>query len=160
MPSSRTTTWRFHMNLQTYLDEHGVNYRLSRHQAAYTSQDLAASEHVSGKKVIKPVVVRADGEWIMCALPASYRIDLQELKSQLRAEDVMLADEQTLQRLFPECELGAEPPIGTIFGMPTLMDESLTADDTVMFQAGTHTDAVTMSLAEYRRLANAEIAHF
>ena len=148
------------MNLQTYLDEHGVNYRLSRHQAAYTSQDLAASEHVSGKKVIKPVVVRADGEWIMCALPASYRIDLQELKSQLRAEDVMLADEQTLQRLFPECELGAEPPIGTIFGMPTLMDESLTADDTVMFQAGTHTDAVTMSLAEYRRLANAEIAHF
>jgi len=148
------------MNLQTYLDEHGVNYRLSRHQAAYTSQDLAASEHISGKKVIKPVVIRADGEWIMCALPASYRIDLDELKSQLRVKNVALADEPTLQRLFPECELGAEPPIGTLFGMPTLMDESLTADETVTFQAGTHTDAVTMSLAEYRRLANAEIAHF
>jgi Ala-tRNA(Pro) deacylase len=148
------------MNLQSYLDEHGVSYRLSRHQAAYTSQDLAASEHISGRKVIKPVVVRADGEWVMCALPASYRVDLQELREQLRASDVMLADEQTLSRLFPDCELGAEPPIGKLFGMPTLMDESLTADDTVMFQAGTHTDAVTMSLAEYRRVANAEIAHF
>ena len=148
------------MNLQSYLDEHGVNYRISRHQPAYTSQDLAASEHVSGRKVIKPVVVRADGEWIMCALPANYRVDLLELKDQLRADAVSLADEASLERLFPGCELGAEPPIGKLFGMPTLMDESLTADDVVMFQAGTHTDAVTMTLAEYRRLADAEIAHF
>jgi Ala-tRNA(Pro) deacylase len=73
---------------------------------------------------------------------------------------VTLADEQTLERLFPGCELGAEPPIGKLFGMPTLMDESLTADDTVTFQAGTHTDSVTMPLAEYRRIADAEIAHF
>lgn len=96
----------------------------------------------------------------MCALPASHRIDMMELKEQLRAQDLMLADEHALERLFPDCELGAEPPIGRLFGMPTLMDESLTADDMVMFQAGTHTDAVTMSLAEYRRVAAAEIAHF
>src|SRR4051812_12429809 len=112
------------MNLQNYLDEQGVNYRLSHHDPIYTSQDLAATEHIPGRKVIKPVVVKADGQWVMCALPASYRVDIGELRQQLRAEDVKLADEQTLERLFPECELGAEPPIGKLFGMPTLMDES------------------------------------
>jgi Ala-tRNA(Pro) deacylase len=148
------------MNLQSYLDDHGVQYRMSRHDPAYTSQDLAATEHVPGKKVIKPVVVRADGQWVMCALPASHRVDLHELREQLRAQDIMLADEQSLGRLFPECELGAEPPIGKLFGMPTLMDESLIGDDTVTFQAGTHTDAVTMPLIDYRRISDAEIAHF
>jgi Ala-tRNA(Pro) deacylase len=148
------------MNLQSYLDEQGVHYRLSHHPPAFTSQDLAAAEHISGKKVIKPVVVRADGQWFMCALPASYRVDLHELREQLRADDVTLADEHTLSRLFPDCELGAEPPIGKLFGMPTLMDESLVQDDTVTFQAGTHTDSVTMPLAEYRRISGAEIAHF
>jgi len=144
------------MNLQSYLDDQGVHYRMSHHTPAFTSQDLAAAEHVPGRKVIKPVVVRADGQWVMCALPASHRVDLHELREQLRASDVMLADEQSLERLFPDCELGAEPPIG----MPTLMDESLIADDTVTFQAGTHTASVTMPLAEYRRISNAEIAHF
>lgn len=148
------------MRLQNFLDQEGVHYRLSHHEPAYRSQDLAAAEHVPGRKVIKPVVIRADGQWMMCALPASYRVDLQELRNQLNADQVQLADEDALKRLFPECELGAEPPIGRLFGMPTLMDESLTADDTVTFQAGTHTDAVTMSLVEYRRIADAEIAHF
>jgi Ala-tRNA(Pro) deacylase len=148
------------MNLQNYLDEHGVNYRLSHHDPIYTSQDLAAIEHISGRKVIKPVVVRADGQWVMCALPASYRVDLGELKNQLRAEELSLADEQQLKTLFPGCELGAEPPIGKLFGMTTLMDESLVADDTVTFQACTHSDAVTMPLIDYRRIASPEIAHF
>jgi Ala-tRNA(Pro) deacylase len=148
------------MNLQSFLDDQGVHYRMSQHSPAFTSQDLAAAEHVPGRNVIKPVVVRADGQWVMCALPASHRVDLRELREQLRANDVILADEQSLERLFPECELGAEPPIGTLFGMPTLMDESLVADDMVTFQAGTHTDAVTMPLTEYRRISNAEIAHF
>jgi Ala-tRNA(Pro) deacylase len=148
------------MNLQSYLDEQGVHYRMSQHSPAFTSQDLAAAEHIPGRKIIKPVVVRADGQWVMCALPASYRVDLRELREQLRANDVILATEQSLERLFPDCELGAEPPIGRLFGMPTLMDESLMADDMVTFQTGKHTESVTMTLAEYRRVADAEIAHF
>ena len=148
------------MNLPSYLDEQGVRYRLSQHPATYTSQDLAAVEHVSGKKVIKPVVVRADGEFVMCALPASYRVDLNELRQQLEASKVELADEQSLEELFPECELGAAPPMGRLFGMTTLMDESLMNSDMVTFQAGTHCEAVTMSLAEYRRIAQPEVAHF
>ena len=148
------------MNLLSFLDEQGVRYRLSHHPTAYTSQELAQLEHVSGRNVIKPVVVKADGQFVLCALPASYKVDISELRSQLRADDVKLADEQSLEQIFQGCEVGAEPPIGRLWGLPTLMDESLTADDMVTFQAGTHCDSVTMSLAEYRRIAQPEIAHF
>ena len=148
------------MKLQSILDDMGVNYRVSHHPTVYTAQMLAEAEHVPGRKVIKPVVVQADGEFVMCALPASYRVDLGELKDQLQASEVKLADENKLAELFPDCEVGAAPPIGRLYGLTTLMDESLTADDRVTFQAGTHEDAVTMSLAEYRRVAQPEIAHF
>jgi Ala-tRNA(Pro) deacylase len=148
------------MNLQSFLDDMGASYRVSHHPTAYTAQMLAEVEHVPGRKVIKPVVVQADGEFVMCALPASYRVDLDELKYQLQADDVKLVEEPRLAELFPGCELGAAPPIGRMYGMTTLMDESLVADDRVTFQAGTHEDAVTMSLAEYRRVAQPEMAHF
>ena len=148
------------MNLPSFLDEHGVNYRLSHHPETYRSQDLAQIEHMSGRNVVKPVLVKADGQFVLCALPASYKVDLMELRDQLRAKEVYLADESQLRQCFPDCELGAEPPIGKIWGLPTLMDESLTADDMVMFQAGTHDQAVTMTLAEYRRVAQPEMAHF
>lgn len=148
------------MNLQSYLDEMGIRYQLSQHPLAYTAQDLAAKEHVSGTKIIKPVVVQADGQFVMCALPASYRVDLDALRDQLQADEVRLADEPSLQSLFSDCELGAEPPVGRMYGLPTLMDESLFADELVTFQAGTHTEAVTMTLADYRRLSQAEVAHF
>ena len=148
------------MNLPSYLDDQGVNYRLSNHPETYRSQDLAQIEHVSGRNVVKPVLVKADGQFVLCALPASYKVDLMELRNQLRCKEVSLADESQLRQCFPDCELGAEPPIGKIWGLPTLMDESLTADDMVTFQAGTHDQAVTMTLAEYRRIAQPEMAHF
>jgi len=147
-------------SLISYLDEQGVHYRLSHHPTAYTSQELAQVEHVSGKKVIKPVVVRADSGFVLCALPASHFIDLKELKDQLGVRDISLADEPILNELFPDCELGAEPPIGRLWGLPTVMDESVLRDDMVTFQAGRHDQAVTMPLAEYRRIAQPEIAHF
>lgn len=148
------------MNIQSYLDELGINYRLSHHPTAYTAQELASVEHVPGRQVVKAVVVKADGRFVMCALPASYRIDLAELKQQLLAQDVHLADEGTLAELFPDCEPGAEPPIGRLYNMPTLMDESLVADQRVTFQAGTHSDAITMSLTDYRRVAQPEMGYF
>ena len=148
------------MNVQSYLDEMGVAYRISHHAHAYTAQDLASVEHVPGRQVIKPVIVTADGQFVMCALPASHRIDLEALKVQLDARDVHLADERKLADLFPDCELGAEPPIGRLYNMPTLMDESVVADAHVMFQAGTHENAITMTLAEYRRIAQPEMAYF
>jgi Ala-tRNA(Pro) deacylase len=148
------------MTVQSYLDEMGINYRTSRHTTAFTAQDLACAEHVPGRQVIKPVVVKADNRFVMCALPASHRVDLSALRVQLEAEDVHLVSERKLSELFPECELGAEAPIGRLYNMETIMDESLVADARVTFQAGTHSDAVTMSLMEYRRAAQPEMGYF
>jgi len=148
------------MTVQSFLDEMGVRYRTSQHPTAYTAQDLASAEHVPGRQVIKPVVVKADGRFVMCVLPASYRVDLSALRAQLEADEVQLVDEGKLSELFPDCELGAEPPIGRLYDMPTIMDESLVSDARVTFQAGTHRDAVTMTLADYRRAAQAEMGYF
>ncbi len=148
------------MNLQSYLDEMGIHYRVSHHDTAYTASALAEKEHVPGRRVIKPVVVKADGQFVMCALPASHRIDLEELRRQLEVSAVELIEEHKLRELFPDCELGAAPPIGRLYGMTTVMDESVIKDDRVTFQAGTHNEAVTMSLADYRRVAMPEVAYF
>jgi Ala-tRNA(Pro) deacylase len=146
--------------LHSFLDDLNATYRVSHHDSAYTAQDLAMNEHVPGRQVIKPVLVEADGQFMLLALPACYRVDVNELRAQIPAREVRLADERTLAAIFDDCELGAEPPVGRLYGLVTLMDESLTADDHVTFQAGTHSDSVTMTLAEYRRIAQPEIAHF
>jgi len=146
------------MQLQSYLDRMGVWYHLSHHPAAYRASDLAQAEHVPGDQVIKPVVVNADGRLVMCALPASYKLDLDRLRDRLHAEKVGLADESLLGQVFGDCELAAEPPIGFLYGMPTIMDESLKDDAQVTFQAGTHESAVTMKMSDFCRVAQPEIA--
>lgn len=149
------------MTLHNYLDENAVPYRTSRHDHVFSAQELAAAEHVSGKQVIKPVLIRADGQLVLCVLPACYRIDLDELKRQLPAWHVELVDEPALASACGQWEPGALPPIGRLYGIPTLMDESLLGPGhLVTFAAGTHQDAVTMTLAAYRRIAQPELAHF
>jgi Ala-tRNA(Pro) deacylase len=148
------------MKLQPYLDRMGIHYQMLRHETVYSAQGLAQAEHVSGHQVIKPVLVRADGQFVLCAVPASSRIDMGELRRQLGAEEMTLADEQAMARVFEDCELGAEPPIGAIFGLPTVMDDSLSDQAQVTFQSGSHREAITIALADYRRIAQPGIAHF
>jgi Ala-tRNA(Pro) deacylase len=148
------------MNLHSFLDRLGVRYSVSHHPAVYTAQALAEAEHIPGKQVVKPVVVQADGRWVLCALPASYRIDLLRIRELLHADSVSLAQENKLRELFPDCELGAEPPIGRLYGMQTYVDAAVIDDERVTFQAGTHEDSVTMPLADYRRIVEAQIAKF
>jgi Ala-tRNA(Pro) deacylase len=148
------------MNLLSILDREGVNYRVLHHRRTYTAQDLASAEHVSGWNVIKPVLIKADGEFVLCALPASQRVDLQKLADALQARACELADERTLGEVCNDCELGAEPPIGSLFGVPTVMEDDLERSNTVVFQAGTHEDAIEMPLHDFKRLANPRVADF
>src|SRR5438477_4737817 len=148
------------MQIQSYLDREGVWYHVSHHPAAYTAADLAQYEHIPGDRVIKPVLVEADDRLVLCALLASYRIDMEKLCDRLHAQRVKLADENKLQEVFNDCEVGAEPPFGFLYGVPTMMDESLCKDTRVTFPAGTHEAAVTMSMKDFRRLAQPEIAKF
>jgi Ala-tRNA(Pro) deacylase len=148
------------MDLQNYLERFNVRYQITEHPITFTSQGLAQAEHVSGHQVIKPVLIEADGQMILCALPACGRVDLDALRDELEACDVRLADETDMKQVFKDCELGAEPPIGALFGLPTIADESLLGQRKVTFQAGTHREAVTMSMEDYRRLAQPGIGHF
>ena len=148
------------MRLQSYLDRMGISYETRQHEPTFTAQELAEREHVSGHRVIKPVLVEADGQFVLCALPASCRIDIDALRRELGADEMKLADERVLSELFEDCETGAEPPIGAIFGIPTVMDESLAHMDQVTFQSGTHQEAVTMRMDDFRRIAQPGIGHF
>ena len=145
------------MDLRSYLDQSGIDYDWSSHTPAFTAQTLAEAEHVSGNRVIKPVIVETDGEFVMCAVPAPCRVDLDSLRQSMPAQQAEIASELQLERLFVDCELGAEPPIGKLYGMPTVMDESLMDQDRVTFQAGTHSDGVTMSLSDYVKLTQPRI---
>lgn len=148
------------MNLHSYLDRFNVRYLVTEHPVVYSAQSLAQAEHVSGYQVIKPVLVEVDGQLVLCALPACGRIDLAALRVSLDAEYIRLATEDTLRQTFLGCEVGAEPPIGALFGLPTIADESLLTQRKVTFQAGNHHEAVTMSMDDYRRLAQPGIGRF
>ena len=100
------------MRITEFLDQAGVRYDLRRHTPVFTSQGLAQREHERGRYVAKPVIVKADGRYVMCVLPAPRKVDLAKLKDPLGAETVALADEDQIGKLFPDCELGAEPPFG------------------------------------------------
>ncbi len=93
----------------------------------------------------------------MCVLPAPRHVDLAKLKSYLAAKFVELAQESEIAELFRDCDVGAEPPFGSLYKLPTLMDKVLENDDHVLFQAGTHEEAIRMSMADYRRLANPKV---
>jgi Ala-tRNA(Pro) deacylase len=148
------------MGVVDFLDKSGVKYDVTEHRPTFTAQQMAAEEHESGKYVAKPVIVNADSKNMMCVLSASHKIDLGALKKQLGAKYVKLLDEDQMGKLFPDCELGAEPPFGNLYDMPTVMDKALEKDDHIVFQAGSHEKAIRMSMADYRKLAQPKVLEF
>ncbi|MFH1370707.1 MAG: YbaK/EbsC family protein [Planctomycetota bacterium] len=148
------------MQVLEYLKKAGVKCEVKEHKPTFSAQQMAAAEHVPGKFVAKPVIVKADGKFVMCVLAACYKVDLGALKKQLGAKSVELAEEEEVGRLCGDCELGAEPPFGNLYDIPTLMDKALEADDHIVFQAGLHDKAVRITMADYRKLAKPRILEF
>ncbi|MDI6450252.1 aminoacyl-tRNA deacylase [Anaerobaca lacustris] len=145
------------MQITEFLDKSGVKYEVLEHRPVFSAQRLAQIEHEPGRFVAKPVIVKADGRFLMCVLPADAKIDLETLKGQLDAESVELADEEDFAELFPDCEVGAEPPFGSLFHLETVMDKALEKDDHILFRAGSHTKAVRLNMADYRKLAHPRV---
>jgi Ala-tRNA(Pro) deacylase len=148
------------MRTLEYLEKAGVDCEVREHKPTFSAQQMAATEHEPGRFVAKPVIVRADNKYVMCVLPACRKIDLQTLKKQLGAKSIELAEEEEVGKLFPDCELGAEPPFGNLYDLPTIMDKSLEDDDHIVFQAGSHDKAVKITMADYRKLVNPQILDF
>lgn len=145
------------MKIQEYLKSEGVYFSEHDHAPAYTAQEIAAEEHVSGDMMAKPVMVRADDGYAMCVLPASYKLDTQKVRSVLKVKSVRLADEQELAKLFPEAEVGAESPFGNLHKMRVILDQHLARKEQICFQADSHRKAIRMSVKDYIRLVRPEI---
>ncbi len=148
------------MRIIDLLYKSGIKYEITEHTPTFSAQTMAAVEHEPGKWVAKPVIVKADDNFIMCVLPAHHKIDLDTLKDHLGAKTVELADETDIGRIFDDCELGAEPPFGNLYDLPTVMDKSLESADHIMFQAGTHQKAIRMGMDDYRKLAEPKVLIF
>lgn len=148
------------MRVTEFLDKEAVHYELSEHPPTFTAQEMAAAEHEPGQFVAKPVIVKADGKCIMCVLSACYKINLGQLKDRLGADSVELADEAEIGAMFDDCELGAEPPFGNLYNVPTVMDKAMEKDDHIKFQAGTHDKAIRMRMDDYCRLVEPKILEF
>jgi Ala-tRNA(Pro) deacylase len=146
--------------LKEFLDTEGVKYVTISHSPAFTAQEIAASAHVSGKELAKTIIVKIDGEMSMAVLPASRRVDLDLLREAANATKVELASEAEFLGRFPGCELGAMPPFGNLYGMDVLVELSLTRDEEIAFNAGSHSELVRMPYRDFERLAKPKVAVF
>lgn len=146
--------------LKEYLDQEKVRYRTIVHSTAYTAQQIAAIAHVPGKELAKTVMIKIDGKMAMAVLPASYKVDFDELKRTIGATKVELATEREFKDLFPECEIGAMPPFGNLYGMSTFVAKSLVDDDEIAFNAGSHSELIRLAMLDYSRLVNPKVLKF
>ena len=136
------------MDVQEYLTEQGVEFELVRHEQAFTAQEVAAAEHVTGHMFAKTVIVQGGGTAHMLVLPASRHVDMRAAGN-LIGSPVKMVEEPDMKALFPDCEIGAEPPFGSQYGMGTYMDESLGGRDEIVFRAATHDRTVRMRYEDY-----------
>ncbi|HWR01486.1 MAG TPA: YbaK/EbsC family protein [Chlorobaculum sp.] len=140
--------------LRDYLDSHHVRYFVISHSPAYTAQEIAAAAHVPGKTMAKTVMVSIDGRMAMAVIPASRHLDLELLRALSGTEDVELAEEQEFSGKFPECEIGAMPPFGNLYGMEVFADDELGEADEITINAGAHTEILRLFWADYKKLVN------
>src|SRR5436305_1374111 len=134
--------------LKEYLDKEKVKYVSIMHSTAYTAQEVAASAHITGKELAKTVIVDLDGKVAMAVLPANRKIVLQDLRDVTGSDEAKFASEDEFKAKFPECETGAMPPFGNLYGMDVYLAEALTQQDEIAFNAGTHTEVIRMKFAD------------
>jgi len=139
--------------LRSFLDSHQAELTLTTHAKAFTARDVAAAEHLPPREVAKTVVIFGDGAYHMIVIPASKLVDLYEVRPALGLSQARLATESELGTLFPDCELGAMPPLGLLYGLPLYLDNALLRQDAIAFNAGTHCEVIHMRMSEFLRLA-------
>jgi len=146
--------------LKEFLDTRGIRYVTIQHSPAFTAKEIAASAHIPGKQLAKTVMVRVNGRMAMAVLPASYSIDFHLLREVCGAERVELATEREFRDMFMECEVGAMPPFGNLYGMEVFVAGTLAEDEEIAFNAGTHRELIKMAYADFERLVNPVVAEF
>ena len=143
--------------LKEFLDKEGVRYVTVTHSVAYTAQEIAARAHVRGQNLAKSVVVKLDGKMAMAVLPATFKIDFDLLREASGAKEVDLASEREFKDMFPDCDLGAMPPFGNLYGFDVYVAKTLTEGEEIAFNAGSHTELLKLPYAEFERLVKPKV---
>lgn len=146
--------------LTDYLDAHKVKYVLIQHSPAFTAREVAVSAHIPFREVAKTVVLNTDKKHILAVLPATEMVDLAILRDALATSNVRLTSESVFNTLFPECEIGAMPPFGSLFEMEVIVSQSLTEDEEIAFNAGSHRDLIKMSYQDFEGLVHPKVIPF
>jgi len=135
--------------LARFLQERNLPFKVTTHPEAFTAQQSAQAAQVSGRAYAKPVLVNVDGKVWMAVVPATERVDLARMQKCLEAKKVKLASEAEFSPLFPDCDLGAMPVFGSLYGVPVIVSQELTENDEIAFTAGTHRDIVRLKVSDF-----------
>jgi Ala-tRNA(Pro) deacylase len=146
--------------VREFLDSHRIKYVNIQHSPAFTAAEVAESAHVSGRDFAKTVIVVIEDEMVMVVLPASRRVLLNELREMLDSVHLRLATEAEFRDRFPDCELGAMPPFGNLYGMRIFVSGLLAEEKEIAFNAGSHTEIIKMSYSDFDRLAKPVVLDF
>jgi Ala-tRNA(Pro) deacylase len=147
-------------SISEYLEQNHTRYSVIPHRVAYTAQEEAAATHVPGSAWAKSVVCVANNEPILAVVPASCSVDLERLQHTMDVDAVRLANESEFVGLYKDCEPGAIPPFGPLFGQRVVVDKRLTRDPEIVFSGGSHRDAIRMRYEEFERLSHPDVAEF
>lgn len=145
--------------ITSFLHDHGAPYRQHTHPPAFTAQEIAHAQHTSGRLLAKTVMLWAGNELLMAVVPASHQIAMAELE-RLLGRPVRLAHEKEFRTVFPGCDVGAMPPLGNLYHLEVWVDEALRSCPTIHFNAGTHTDTIEMSFADFDKLVHPHVGCF
>jgi len=146
--------------VKDFLDTNHIHYNTITHPTSYTAQGTAAFAHVSGNEMAKTVMVKIDTQLAMVVLPAASQIDLSALKRLTKARTICLASESEFEMKFPDCDLGAMPPFGNLYGFPVYVEERLAEDKEIAFNAGNHNELVRMKYDDFERVVNPIVGRF
>jgi Ala-tRNA(Pro) deacylase len=135
--------------IHEFLREAHVGYTVLPHRPAYTAQEEAAAVHIAGRDWAKVVICFVDGKPVEAVLPAPMVVNLNRLLELAGGTEIRLAQEEDLRRLFPDCEQGAMPPFGPLYGQSVFADVALASESEIAFNAGTHTEAIRMRWADF-----------
>jgi Ala-tRNA(Pro) deacylase len=138
--------------LKEFLDENDIKYICIMHSLAFTSVEIAKYAHIPSKEMAKTVIVKVDDAMAMVVVPANIKANIELLKQALNTDNIELASEAEFTHYFPDCEVGAMPPFGNLYAMNVYVDERLTEDAQIVFNAGSHLEVIKMDYKDFERL--------
>lgn len=142
--------------VKEFLDEKRIPYSVMFHKEAFTAQEVAATEHISGYKFAKVVILKSGKKYFMAVVPAPYYVDLKKFQKKLGLKELTLASEDELDKLFPDCDTGAEPPFGNLYNLPVYIDPSIAKNEEIVFNAGYHNETITIKTKDYLKYVKPE----